>query len=314
MSSHVIARPLDPDDGRVIAAMRAALAAQKGVVRSKEARGPYDALMESVRRYDDVTFKADALNGVPGIWVQPADARPGEAIVHVHGGWFSLGSAQGYRHLVSQIAARAGVKAFIPDYRLAPENPFPAAVDDVMAVYRALDSRDIRRVAITGDSAGGNLALVQSVRIAKGEASTKATHVGTVVLSPVTDLSLIGASYKTRAEADPLFTRSQVVELVNAYLGNADPKNPLASPLYATFDGLAPLRIHVGDAEVLLDDSLRLVERAIAAGVDAALDIWMGMPHGFAGNVGSLKAATQVLDLIGTFLAGKLKADAALNT
>jgi len=313
MHNHVVVHPLDPDDGSVIAAMRAAVAPQKGKVRGREGRSPYDGLMESVRRYDNVTFKAEALNGVPGIWVQPANARADEAIVHLHGGWFSLGSAKAYRHLVSQIAARAGVNTFIPDYRLAPENPFPAAVDDVMTVYRALDSRDIRRVAITGDSAGGNLALVQSVRIANGNAHTKATHVGTVVLSPVTDLLLAGDSYETRAETDPLFTRSQVVELVNAYLGKTDPKNPLASPLYATFDGLAPLRVHVGDAEILLDDSRRLVDRAIAAGVDAALDIWMGMPHGFAGNVGSLKAAAQALDIIGKFLAEKLGAAAALN-
>jgi monoterpene epsilon-lactone hydrolase len=306
-----VEHPLGRGDATIVESMRAATAFQKGVVRGKEVRGQYDALMESVQRSDGVAFEDDTLNRVPGIWVYPVNARPDEAIVHLHGGWFTLGTAKAYRHFVGQIAARAGVKAFIPDYRLAPENPFPAAVEDVMAVYRALDARGIRRVAITGDSAGGNLALVLSLGVARGDVSSKATHVGTAVLSPITDLSLAGASYETRAEVDPLFTRSQVAELVNGYLGEADPKNPRASPLYAKWDGLAPLRIHVGDSEVLLDDSRRLVERAVAAGVDAALDIWMGMPHGFASNVRSLKAAAQALDAIGTFLMEKLGAAAA---
>jgi monoterpene epsilon-lactone hydrolase len=311
--SSVVQHPLESGDATIVEAMRAAMAPQKGVVRGKEARGQYDDLMESVQRSDGVTFEADALDGVPGIWVRPVNAPPDEAIVHLHGGWFTLGSAKAYRHLVSQIAARAGVKAFIPDYRLAPENPFPAAVDDVMAVYRALDSRGIRRAAITGDSAGGNLALLLSLAVASGGVRSDTTLVGTAVFSPITDLSLAGASYETRAEADPLFTRSQVAELVNAYLGRADPKNPRASPLYARWAGLAPLRVHVGDAEVLLDDSRRLVERAVAAGVDAALEIWMGMPHGFVGNVRSLKAATQALDAVGTFLMEKLQSAAALG-
>lgn len=197
--SSVVQHPLESGDATIVEGMRAAMAPQKGVGRGKEARGQYDDLMESVPRCDGVTFEADSLDGVPGIWVHPVNAPPDEAIVHLHGGWFTLGSAEAYCHLVSQIAARAGVKAFIPDYRLAPENPFPAAVDDVMAVYRALDSRGIRRVAVTGDSAGGNLALVLSLGVASGDVSSKATHVGTAVLSPITDLSLAGASYETRS-------------------------------------------------------------------------------------------------------------------
>ena len=130
---------------------------------------------------------------------------------------------------------------------------------------------------------------------------------GVAALSPVTDLTLSGASYTTRADADPFFTRPQISELVSAYLGNADPKHPSASPLFAPLKNLPPIRIHVGDAEVLLEDSRRFVERAIAAGVDASLEIWMGMPHGFAGEVGSLKAANKALDSIGAFLREKLQ-------
>jgi len=128
------------------------------------------------------------------------------------------------------------------------------------------------------------------------------------VLSPVTDLTLSGATYETRADADPLFTRPQVAKLVHSYLATADAKHPLASPLHGRLSGMPSTRVHVGDDEVLLDDSLRYVERAIAAGVDARLDVWMGMPHGFAGSIGRLKAAAQALDAIGAFLAERLQA------
>jgi acetyl esterase/lipase len=288
--------PLDPEDARVTAAMRAMLSSSKGARAGIEARGQFDALMESVLPRGDVTFAADTLGGVPGLWVHPADWRSGEAIVHLHGGWFNFGSAKAYRHLVGHIAARAGARAFIPDYRLAPEYPFPAATDDV------------HRIALTGDSAGGNLALVLASRVTGEAASSHATLVGVAVVSPVTDLTLSGATYETRADADPLFTRPQVAELVHSYLGSADARQPLASPLHGRHSGMPSTRIHVGDDEVLLDDSLRYVERAVAAGVDAGADVWMGMPHGFPASIGRLKAAAQALDAIGLFLTERLQA------
>jgi acetyl esterase/lipase len=141
-----------------------------------------------------------------------------------------------------------------------------------------------------------------------GEAvSAKPKFVGVAALSPVTDLTLSGATYVTRADADPYFTRQQVAELVRAYLGSVDPKHPRASPIYARLSGLPPVRIHVGDDEVLLDDSCRYIKRAIAAEVDARLDVWMGMAHGFTGSVGKLKASAQALDAIGAFLTEKLQ-------
>jgi len=256
-----------------------------------------------------VTFETDTLEGVPGLWVHPAAWRPSDAIVHLHGGWFNLGSAKGYRHLVGHIAARAGTRAFIPDYRLAPENPFPAATRDVLACYRGVAEKGVHRIALTGDSAGGNLALVLASRATAEAASINATLVGVAVLSPVTDLTLSGATYETRADADPLFTRPQIAELVHSYLGTADAKDPLASPLLGRYSGMPSTRIYVGDDEVLLDDSLRYVERAVAAGVDARADVWMGMPHGFPASVGRLKAAAQALDAMGAFLTEKLKAN-----
>jgi monoterpene epsilon-lactone hydrolase len=309
-AGYVAIHPLDPEDAAITAAMRAMVSSSKGARPGIEARGRFDALMESVLPRDDVTFAADTLGGVPGLWVHPADWRSSEAIVHLHGGWFNFGSAKAYRHLVGHIAARAGAKAFIPDYRLAPEHPFPAATDDALACYQGLAERDVYRIALTGDSAGGNLALVLASRVTGEAAAINATLVGVAVLSPVTDLTLSGATYETRADADPLFTRPQVAELVRSYLGSADARHPLASPLHGRHSGMPSIRIHVGDDEVLLDDSLRYVERAIAAGVDARADVWMGMPHGFPGSVGRLKAAAQALDAIGAFLAQRLQAQA----
>jgi acetyl esterase/lipase len=284
------------------------LSSSKGARPGIEARGGFDALMESVLPRDDVTFEADTLGGVPGLWVHPADWRSAEAIVHLHGGWFNFGSAKAYRHLVGHIAARAGARAFIPDYRLAPEYPFAAATGDVLVCYQGLAGRDVHRIALRGDSAGGNLALVLASRVTGAAASSNATLIGVAVFSPVTDLTLSGATYETRAEADPLFTRPQVAELVHSYVGSADASDALASPLYGRLSGLPSTRIHVGDDEVLLDDSLRYVERAVAAGVDARADVWMGMPHGFPGSIGRLKAAAQALDAFGAFLADRLRA------
>jgi epsilon-lactone hydrolase len=226
----------------------------------------------------------------------------------LHGGWFNWGTASAFCNFVGHIAGAAGVDTFIPDYRLAPEHPFPAAVKDAEACYRGLVDRGMNKIALTGDSAGGNLALVL-LSIATVQAGPSGiAPAGAVALSPVTDLTLTGESFETRAEADPYFIKGQVARLVRSYLGNSDPKNPSASPLFGNLKGLPPLRVHVGDDEVLLDDSRQYVERAVAASVDAKLDVWMGMPHGFLNSVGSMNAANQALHAIGAFLNGQLEA------
>jgi len=290
--------PLSQEDSVGARALRASVAAFKGKLAGTAARGPFDDLMERVAAPADVTFEADTVGGISGFWAKPARPRKGAVILHVHGGWFNLGSAHAYRNFVGHIALSAGTAAFIPDYRLAPEHPFPAAVTDVKACYRGLVDKGIDKIAVVGDSAGGNLAL--------GLVSTDIAPVGAVAISPVTDLALTGESYATRAEADPYFTKSQVAWLVASYLGPTDPRNPLASPLYGDLRGLPPIRVHVGDDEVLLDDSRRYVERAVAAGVDVRLDIWMGMPHGFVTAVREFDAARQSLNAIGAFLNERL--------
>jgi acetyl esterase/lipase len=231
-------------------------------------------------------------------------------VLHIHGGWFNWGSAHAFRHLVGHIAAQAGVQAYVPDYRLAPEHPFPAAAEDVRASYFGLIESGFTKIAITGDSAGGNLALGLLAFLNTSRASAKRAIVGSVALSPVTDLSLSGGSWRTRAVADPYFTQPQVTEWVRSYLDGHDASDPFASPLHADLAGLPPIRVHVGDDEVLLDDSVRFVERAVAAGVDARVDVWEGMVHGFLGEVGRLAASTEALNLIGAFLAERLAASA----
>jgi epsilon-lactone hydrolase len=305
--SFILTHPLDREDAVTVSSMRAIAGSGRGKLRSISARAAFDAIMENVLPRSDVTFEAGTIGRVPGLWADPMRGREDAVILHLHGGWFNFGSARAFRHFVGHIAARAGARAFIPDYRLAPEHPFPAAVDDVMACYRGLDKSGVRRIAVTGDSAGGNLALVLASLASNERAAAKATLAGVVAFSPVTDLTLSGDSYRTRAEAEPYFTREQVAELVHAYLGDADPKHPMASPLYASLSALPPVRIHVGDDEVLLDDSRRYVERAVDAGLDARLDIWLGMAHGFPGSIGNLKAATLALDAAGIFLAERLR-------
>ncbi len=293
-------------DSLAAVALRTSVAAVQGKLQGTAARGPFDGIMEHVPVPARVAFEADTVGGIPGWWAKPAGARKGAAIIHAHGGWFNLGSAGAYRNLVGHIASSGGADAFIPDYRLAPEHPFPAAIGDVEACYRGLVDKGIGKIAVTGDSAGGDLALVLlSITSAQGYKAGRAP-IGAVVISPVTDLAMTGESYQTRAEADPFFTKSQAAGLIASYLGEADPKNPLASALYSDMRGLPPIRIHVGDDELLLDDSRRYVERAVAAGVDAELDVWMGMPHGFVADIGQFDAARQALDAIGAFLTARL--------
>ena len=304
--SWLVTHPLTGEDRASVTAIRAVVGANKGRMRGTAAREPYDGIMGRVAAPPGVAYEADVVGDVSGWWCRPTEARPGRTILHLHGGWFHWGSARAFRHLVGHLAARAGAEAFLPDYRLAPEHPFPSAVEDVRACYAGLVDRGARRIALTGDSAGGGLALVL-LRLTTSEGFAGGVRpVGAAALSPVTDLTLSGTSWGTRAIADPYFTREQVSELVGSYLGGADPTDPRASPLHGNLAGLPPIRVHAGEDEVLLDDSRRYVERAVSFGVDARLDVWEGMPHGFLGGIGNLAAAEEAMGAIGEFLAGRL--------
>lgn len=282
----------------------------KGELRGTAARAPFDGIIGSTVAPEGVTFREDRIGGIPGWWCEPSSALSGAALLHLHGGWFNWGTALAYRNLVGQIARSASANAFVPDYRLAPEHPFPAASEDAQACFQGLAQRGVRAIAVTGDSAGGNLALTL-LSVASRSRADSAHVVGAVALSPVTDLAMTGSSWQSRAEADPYFVREQADALAEAYLDGHDARDPIASPLYGDLGGLPPIRVHVGDAEVLLDDSVRYVERAAAAGVDARVEIWEGMPHGFIGSVGHLEASAKVLTAIGAFLSARLEGEAA---
>jgi monoterpene epsilon-lactone hydrolase len=280
--------------------LRAQLAPSKGAIRGPEARPAYDAFMQRVRPAADVTYREEAIHGVSGCWCIPAGAVAGRAILYLHGGWFMLGSANAYRNFVGHIAARAHAVTFIPDYRLAPEHPLPAAIDDARAVYEGLADEGYSRIAVAGDSAGGALAIELLASLARRNGAVR--PVAGVLLSPVTDLTLSGETWITRDQADLLFTKEQIRAIIAPYLGGTDPANALASPIFLDLHGLPPLRLHAGDDEMLLDDSRRFAQRAQGAGVDVRLDVWEGMLHVFPASFDMFEASQIALDDVAAFL------------
>jgi phosphinothricin tripeptide acetyl hydrolase len=226
----------------------------------------------------DVKVETVVVGGVPGERITPAVTKAGAVVLYFHGGGYCIGSPRSHRHLAAAIGAATEAVVVLPDYRLAPEHPFPAAVDDAVAVYRALlaDGVSPSRIVIAGDSAGGGLTV--ATLLALREAGVALPAAG-VCLSPWVDLTCSGASYETKAAADPIVKRESVGEMATAYLGGRDAKTPLASPLFANLAGLPPLLIQVGSAEVLLDDAVMLADRAKAAGVETTLEVWDDMVH-----------------------------------
>jgi acetyl esterase/lipase len=258
--------------------------------------------MERTPAADGVANEAATVGGVPGWWCRPAEAQADAAILYLHGGGYGVGSAQAYRNFVGQIAARARIAAFVADYRLAPERPFPAAVEDAEAAYRGLARMGVERIAIVGDSAGGGLALSTAVRLSREAPGGDVRPIAVVALSPWTDLALTGESLTTRAKHDPLLTRAILDAAAKHYLGAADLRTPEASPLFADLAGLPPVLLHVGDDEILLDDARRIARRLREAGGSSELHVWRGMVHVFPANVALLHAAREALDIVGEFL------------
>ncbi|MDI4232891.1 alpha/beta hydrolase [Bradyrhizobium sp. Arg237L] len=222
-----------------------------------------------------------SVGGVDAEWIVPADAPPDKAILYFHGGGFRIGSVASHRDLIARISQASGCRTLAISYRLAPEHRFPAALDDALTAYRYLCDHgfDPCDIAVAGDSAGGNLAL--GTMLASRDRGEPLPVAG-VLMSPWTDLAATGASYRTRAEADPIHQRAMILALARTYLGaEGDPNNPMASPVYAKLSGLPPLLVQVGDRETVRDDSTELAAKAKAAGVDVDLQVWDGMIHVF---------------------------------
>ena len=234
-------------------------------------------------------------------WLAAPGARDDAAVLYLHGGGYVIGSPRSHRHLDAAIGDAAKTRVLLPEYRLAPEHPFPAAVDDAVAAYRWLLERQIApaSIVIAGDSAGGGLTVATLLALRDARVPLPAAG---VCISPWVDLTCGGGSYATRADVDPIVKRDGVAAMATAYLGGADAKTPLASPLFADLRGLPPLLIHVGDDEVLLDDSVQLAERARKAGVDATLDVWPKMVHVWHWFFPMLDEGHAAIDRIGAFV------------
>lgn len=232
------------------------------------------------RRRPGVTVTPVMAGEIPAGWLAPDGDLSGAVIYYLHGGGYVFGAMTTYRDLLTRLTRLTRARALWLDYRLAPECPFPAAVDDALAGYRWLLEQGVapERIVIAGESAGGGLALATMLAARDADLPLPA---GAALMSPWTDLTGLSATAITRADVDPMLVGAHIGEGGRRYLRDADPRHPLASPLYADLQGLPPLLIHVGDCEVLLDDSRKLAERARQAGVAVTLRVWDGMFHAF---------------------------------
>ena len=234
-------------------------------------------------------------------WVKPHGVRHDQAILYLHGGGYTMGSCNTHRPLASRIAIASQTPALLVNYRLAPENPFPAALEDAKAAFQWLLDQGIeaRRIVIVGDSAGGGLAVAVSIAFRDEKGQLPA---GIVCISPWADLTLSGETISTCSRTDPLLGRETSLLHAGRYVGQHDPKSPLISPVFADLSKLPPLLIQVGEHEILRSDSVRLSENARQAGVDVTLEIWNGMWHVWHVFAGLMPESQRAIERIGCFI------------
>ncbi len=261
---------------------------------------------------EDVITTPTRIGAMPAEWIQTPASDPARRLLYLHGGGYLAGGLDSHRALVVAIARASGCCVLVPAYRLAPEHPFPAAVEDAALAYRhlrahdpegaaPLEQRDDARLFIAGDSAGGGLTL--ACMLHAREAGVPLPDAA-VTMSAYTDCALTGESMKTRAALDPVIGTKMIPEAVAMYLAGADPRDPLASPLYGDPEGLPPLLMQVGDAELLRDDSVRFATRARRRGVDVTLEVWPDMIHVWQLFAGVFPEAQAAIDRIGEYLRG----------
>jgi monoterpene epsilon-lactone hydrolase len=254
----------------------------------------------------DVLVTQVNAGGVPAYWLAAPGADTGRVLLFLHGGGFEFGSVRSDGELAARLGRASGMRVLFPEYRLAPEHPFPAAIDDVLAVWRWLRTAralGARSIAVAGDSAGGGLAV--ALLVATRDAG-EPVPAAAVLMSPTVDLTSSGASMTERADQDPISTPAMLRQFASDYLAGADPKTPLASPLFASLSGLPPLLIQVGTADLLLSDSERLATAADQAGVDVTLEIGEGLPHVYQLLLGTPEAA-EATERIGKFLRARVR-------
>ena len=250
----------------------------------------------------DVRTTHGDLGGVPVIFIDIADVEPRGTVFHIHGGGFALGSAGGSVGLASSLARKTGMQAVSVDYRLAPEHPYPAALQDVRAAYRALveQAGSGGRIVVSGESAGGNLAI--ELLIANKAEGLRMMPAAALLLSPMTDLTVTGSSYASKAHTDPNISAQAIRTRAADYLAGTDPADPLVSPIFADLSGLPPLLIQAGSHEVLLDDATRLAVKAAADDVAVVLDVTPGVPHVFQAFAAILEEGDAALNRAARFI------------
>lgn len=250
---------------------------------------------------EDITLQSVKAGGVPAEWITAPNSVENYVMLYLHGGGYVFCSIDTHRELTARIARSAGIRALCLDYRLAPEHPFPAAIEDATAAYRWLLSTGIKpeHIVIAGDSAGGGLALATLLALRDAGDSLPAAA---VCLSPWVDPEVQGESMTTNADTDPIITKEFICYLAQYYFGNSHLRNPLAAPLYAALQGLPPLLIQAGEAETLLDDAVRIAKRCREAGVPTELEIWKDMIHVWQLFAPVLPEGQQAIDRIGAFI------------
>ncbi len=255
----------------------------------------------------DTQFAPETLGGVSCIQASAPEADSGRVIIHCHSGGYLLGSAHGYRAFGGYLSAASGCAVLLVDYRLAPENPCPAGVDDCVAVYRALLDQgvDPGRIVLCGDSAGGGLVLGALQKLRDQGVAQPACG---IAISPLADFARSGPSYKENAAVDPLVTEDFLAALGQAYCGDNDPKDPNFSPLYGNWEGLAPLLIMAGGIEMMRDDGKQCAEAAKKAGVDTTYFEGEGMAHIWTLYADRLPEAREGLAMISEFARSHMSA------
>ncbi len=288
-----------------IVGLRAKLATRVRAAELDQRRRDFDTRSQEYQVASDVTIEPVTANGVRAEWTATPDAARDSAILFLHGGGYVIGSLVSHRHMVSEMGRAARCRTLALDYRLAPEHPFPAPVEDTLAGYRFLLSQGLApdRIALAGDSAGGGLVVAALVAIRN--AGLPQPVCGWCI-SPWVDMEAIGDSMIDKAATDPGVQKELLLELAGLYLGGADPRSPLAAPIYADLIGIAPLLIQVGSVETLLDDSVRLARVAGAADVFVDLQIWPEMIHVWHLFHPELTAGRRAIGVGGDFVRGMM--------
>lgn len=279
-------------------------AAKRGNMTLAETRESFDTEMGRIPLADNVTVESLSFGNVPAEKITPANATPGKVLLYLHGGGHVFGSIKSHRHFVSRLAVATKATAWHIDYRLAPEHPYPAAIEDALTAYRAILDSGIAPadLVVGGESAGGNLAAALLLKLKQENLPQPA---GLYLLSPWLDMTTTAESYDKVGARDPMITREGIVGVALAYLGN-QPDTPLASPVRADVAGLPPMLIQVGSEEVLLSDSTTFANNVAMTGIDVTLRVWAGMPHAWPLFHPFLRAGLPAIDEVGTWMRKRL--------